>query len=122
VDGLAREQAGPAHAVAAHVHEAAAVERRVEPDVRGVGEREAEDGADHTETPDRSLLDELLQPLRLGVVAVHERFHEQAEGPVGGVEGALDVVGVAAEWLLAEDVLARFQRADRPVDVQGVRE
>jgi len=36
--------------------------------------------------------------------------------------GALDILVAAAERLLAEDMLARLQGADRPVDVQRVRE
>jgi hypothetical protein len=56
------------------------------------------------------------------VVAVHEAFHEQAAGLLGGVEGALHLGRPPVERLLAEDVLARLERADRPLDVERVRE
>ncbi len=41
--------------------------------------------------------------------------------PIGHVEGPLDVVRPPAQWFLAEHVLARLQRADRPLDVHRVR-
>ena len=43
-------------------------------------------------------------------------------GRLGGGEGPLDVPDVAAERLLAEHVLARFERPDRPVRVHRVRQ
>ena len=44
---------------------------------------------------------------------------EQAAGALRRVERLLDVLGVAAERLLAEDVLARLERPDRPLDVHA---
>jgi hypothetical protein len=66
----------------------------------------------------------LIRPgsLRLRVVAVHEALHQEAVGALGGVERPLDLVGVARQRLLAEHVLAGFERPDRPLDVERVGE
>jgi hypothetical protein len=56
------------------------------------------------------------------MVAVHERLHQQAPRLVGGVERTLDLVRAFVHRLLAEDVLAGLERADRPPDVQRVRQ
>src|SRR6185295_16070235 len=106
--GLAGEQTRTADAIAADVHEPAAVERRVESHVRRVGQREAEHSPDQAQAPDRPSVDELLESRRLRIVAVHERLHQEAAGLVGGVEGALDLLRVTAEGFLAEDVLPRL--------------
>ena len=71
---------------------------------------------------DRPAVDELLQLRGLRVVAVHERLHENPARAVGGVEGALDLLGPPVERLLAEDVLAGLERAHRPLDVKRVRQ
>ena len=52
----------------------------------------------------------------------HEGLRENSVGLLGGVEGLLDVLRMAAERLLAEHVLARLERADRPFDMHGVRQ
>ena len=92
---LAGKEARAADAVAADVHERAAVERRVEPHVSGA-DRERERCAHEPKLADGAAAHELEQALRLGMVAPHEGLHEQAPGAVGGVEGALDVGGTAA--------------------------
>ena len=56
------------------------------------------------------------------MVAVHERLHQEAVGRLGRVEGALDLLRVAVERLLAEHVLARLECPDRPLDVERVRQ
>ena len=83
---------------------------------------EAERRADHPRPADRPAVDELGQLPGLRVVAPHERLHQQAPGPVGRVEGGLDLRGAARHRLLAEHVLARLERADRPLAVERVRE
>ena len=47
----------------------------------------------------------------------HERLGEQAAGPVGGVERARHFHFPPIQRLLTQDVLARVQRADAPLDV-----
>ena len=89
--GLAGDQARAAHAVAADVHQRAAVERGAEADVRRVVGDEPERGADDPDAADGLLRDELGQPAGLRVVAVHERLHQQPVVAFGDVEGALDL-------------------------------
>ena len=119
---LAGEEPRPADAVTADVHERAAVQVSRKADVLEVGEAEAEGCADELEPADRTALHELLHPGRLRVVPVHEGLHEKPIRGVGGVEGALDLLGAPVEGLLAENVLPGFEREDRPLDVQRVRE
>src|SRR4029079_11438066 len=120
--GLAGKETRARHAVTADVHEPAALELVVQAHVTRVVAREAERRGAETEPPDRPALDELLEAPRLRVVPVHECLHENPAGLLGGVEGPLDVLWMAAERLLAEDVLARLERLDRPLDVHGVRQ
>ena len=119
---LAGEQARPADAVTADVHERAAVQVGGEADVLDVAEAEAEGRADELERADRAALHELLRLGRLRVVPVHEGLHEKPIRPLGRREGALDLLGVPVEGLLAENMLPGFEREDRPLDVQRVRE
>ena len=119
---LAAEQARAAHAVAADVHQAPALDVRAQADVVDVVERIAEGRADHPELPDRSAFDELDEPVRLRVVAIHERFAEETTRPLSGIEGPRHLVRPAVERLLAEDVLSRLERADRPLHVHRVRQ
>ena len=109
--GLAGDQTGAAHAVAADVHQRAAVERGAEPDIRRVVGDEPERGADDPDAADGLSRDELGQPAGLRVVAVHERLHQQPVVALGDVEGSFDFGGASAEWLLAQDVLAGLERA-----------
>ena len=71
---------------------------------------------------DGVLRDELGEPLRLRMVPPHERLHQHAPGPLGGVERALRLLRPPRQRLLAEHVLAGLQRPDRPLDVQRVRQ
>ena len=120
--GLARDQARSAHAIATDIHQRAAVERGAEAHVGGVVGDEPERRADDPYPADRLLRDELGQPARLRVVPVHERLHQQPVLALGHIEGALDLLGATAQRLLAQDVLAGLERADRPVDMHRVRE
>jgi hypothetical protein len=56
------------------------------------------------------------------MMAVHERLHQQAARLVRGIERALDLVRPFVHRLLAEDMFAGLERADRPLDVQRVRQ
>src|SRR6185437_4892282 len=72
---LAGDQAEAADAVAADVHQRAAVEGRVEACIAGAplsGEVEREGGADDSHPPGNALVDQLGQPARLRVVTPHE--------------------------------------------------
>ena len=117
---LTGQEPGAADAVATNVHQSAAVQIGREPDIGWIRQGEAEGGADGTELPDRPAGDELLEPRSLGVVPVHERLRQQEPGSVGRVEHLLDVVGLPAQRLLAEDVLPGLERLDRPLDVERV--
>ncbi len=120
--GLAAEEARAADVVTADVHQRAALDIGAQADVVLVVERVAERRADEPQLADRALVDELLRTLRLRVVAVHERLAQQAAGALGRVERRLDLVGVARHRLLAEHVLARLERLDRPLAVHRVRQ
>ena len=121
IDRLAREEARAADAVAADVHQSSPFKTRVEPDVLGTFDREAEHRADHLQPPDRPLANELGHPPRLGVMAVHEGLHEDPTGALGSVEGPFRFAGPPGERLLAEDVLPGLERFERPLDVKRVR-
>src|SRR5206468_1953231 len=71
---LAPEEARAADGVAPDVHQGAALDVRAQPDVVLVVERIAERRANETQLADRAAGDELLYPLRLRVVAIHERL------------------------------------------------
>ena len=60
--------------------------------------------------------------MRLRVVAIHERFAEETTRPLSGIEGPRHLLRPAVERLLAEDVLSRLERADRPLHVHRVRQ
>src|SRR5262249_9462960 len=51
-----------------------------------------------------------------------ERLGQEPVRTVGYIECLLDLLGVPRQRLLAEDVLACFERPDRPLAVQRVRE
>src|SRR5262249_60604394 len=119
---LSCDESAAADAVAADIHQRAAVELRPEPDVLAVREREAEPRVQRAKLADSTREDELVQGVGLQVVAIHERLHEDAVVLLGDVECALDVLRVTRHGLLAEDVLVRLERADRPFDMHRVRQ
>src|SRR5439155_16955387 len=90
---LARQQARAADAIAPDVHQRAALEVGQQPDVLRIAEEEAEGGAHEPQASDRALGYELRQPLRLRVVAIHERLHQQPARTAGGGEGLLSLRG-----------------------------
>ena len=98
--GLAGEQPHRAHAVAADVHQPAAVERRLQPHVvRPVRRRRGRTrtrARTSRSVPTAPLAHQLAQPPRLRVVAPHERLGQHAAGAVGGVERRLGLLRAAA--------------------------
>ena len=54
--------------------------------------------------------------------AVHERLHEQDAGVAGRRDHPLGIGRGQGQWLLAQDVLARLDRGERPLQVEVVRE
>ena len=120
--GLTAEQTRSTDAVAADIHQAAALELGAQSDVLRVVERKAEAGPDDTHVSDRALVHELPKSLGLWVVAIHERLHQDPLRLLCRVECGFDVPDVPAQRLLAEHVLSRLDSADRPLAVQRVRQ
>ena len=101
--GLACDESDRAHAVAANVHQRAAVELGVEARVTGAAfpfEREAERGADEPQRADSALREQCPELRRLRVVAPHEALGEHQPGGVGATEALLHLVPVPRERLL----------------------
>ena len=84
-------------------------------------ELEAERRADHP-PPDRAFGDEPGKRGRLRVVPPHEAFREDEPLAVGEVERLFGVRCPRGERLLAEHVLPRSERSERPLHVQRIRE
>ena len=119
---VARDEADPADAVAADVHQRAAVELRQRTNVRQVLERERERRLDGAEPSDGAARDELAHLRRLGMVAVHEGLGQDQTRLVRGRERLLDLRRATRVRLLAEDVLARGEGMHRPLVVHPVGE
>ena len=85
--GLAGHEPGDVDAVAADVEERPAAELGAQTDVAGPDERERELRANEAERADCPPANELLQPLRLRLVPVHEALHQHEPRPLGDVEG-----------------------------------
>ena len=116
---LARDEARAAHAVAAHVHERAALERGADADVRVVA-RAGWLNVARTATSSPMRGSSSTSRAACGRVAPHEGLHEHQAGGLGGIPGHVDLGGVARVGLLAEDVLAGRQRRQRPGVVHRV--
>src|SRR4051794_23352645 len=67
-------------------------------------------------------MDDLEELRRLWMVAPHERLHQEAAGALCRSECPLGFGRVAGERFLAEHVLPRLERANRPFDVRSVRQ
>ena len=83
---------------------------------------EAERRADQPDPSDGAVAHQLDQAAGLGVVAVHERLHQQPALAVGDVEGLLHVGRAPPQRLLAKHVLAGLECADSPLNVHRVGE
>ena len=118
--GLTGDQARPADAVRADIHKGPSVQCGAEADVRGVVRREAERSPDHPDSTYRAAVDELLKPGGLGMVAVHERLHQEPSLPLGDVERVHHFGRTTAQRLLAQHMLTGLERAHRPLDVERV--
>jgi hypothetical protein len=55
-------------------------------------------------------------------VAIHERFGDHASPGARDCRDAIDVLRRERQRLFAQDVLARIERAQRPLDVQRIRQ
>src|SRR4249919_107724 len=120
-NGLAGEEARPTYAVAPDIHERTAFELWTPPGVRRIIEPKRERRADRAQLANCATVDKIGDPVGLGVVAPHERLHH--DQPAGGrqVEGLLHLGRTARVRLIAEDVLAGLERAQRPLVVKRVR-
>ncbi len=114
------DEARGADAVAPDVHERPAVERGLPARVARLAEVERERRAHEAHLPD--LGQQVDERAHLRVVAPHEPLGEDEPLPLGDVERVLDLRGAARERLLDEHVLARLERAHRPLGVQRVGE
>ena len=121
--GLAREEPRSAHAVAADVHQAAALDVGAQADVVRVVERVAEGRADDAQLADRAVRGRARRARFVcGLWRYMNASVSRRPAALGRVERLLDVGRVPAQRLLAEDVLARLERPDRPLAVHRVRE
>ena len=125
-EGLAVRRAGQEprhrHRVATDVENAAAGEVVVGESLLGchVG-GEGKGRLDETNVADGLVAHQLDELLGLRMAAVHEGFHQEDAGALRGLDDGHRLRVVHRERLLAEDVLARLGRADRPFGVEAVR-
>ncbi len=115
----AEDEARGQDRVAADVVERAAA-RRLVADVVGVEQAIGEEGLDRPRRTDCAGVGELTRAPPLRMEAHHERLGDQLAGPVARGDQRLGFLRVERDRLLAQHVLARLQRADRPRDVQLV--
>jgi hypothetical protein len=120
--GLTGEQSRPVDAVAADVHQRPSVQLGERTDVRLVLEHEAERSADEPHPAERALRDQFGDAVRLRVVAVHERLHQDEAGLVRAIERLVHLCRVPRVGLLAQHVLAGVERSHRPLVVEAVRQ
>ena len=114
---LAQDPTRHAHRVAADVEQRAPTQVALQADVVGVLGGEPERRL-HVER----LADALDELAHRRVEAVHEGFHQVPAAAFGGGGHLLGLGGVDPDRLLAEDVLSRIQRTQRPFLVEAVRE
>ena len=117
---FASEQARQVHGVRADVHRGTAGEVVLVPDVGELGQREAERGLHPPDRAQLAALDDLAHALRERVVPVVERLHHDEPGARRDRRHRFGFRGVRRERLLAEHVLARLQRRDRPLGMEPV--
>ena len=122
--GLAGQQPHRAHAVAADVHQPAAVERAPGAARRPAGPCRSNENAARTSRRLPTARSRTSSRSRRAC-AWWRHMNASAStrsGAVGGVERRLRVLGPPRQRLLAQHVLAGLQRADRPRHVQRVRQ
>ena len=118
----AEEHPRQVHAVAADVHQRAAACRQDVPDVGRVVVVVGEPALDRLQPADAARRDELADGDPRGMQAIHERLHQQDAGRLGGRDHPLGVGRRQGDRLLAQDVLARPDRGERPLQVEVVRQ
>ncbi len=120
VGQLGGDPAGEGDRVAADIPQRTAALGRIDPRIVRIGQEERERPVDQLEPPERAAPGELDRAQDLRVVEVHEPFHRDPPGPVGGGDDGVDVVDGQRERFLAQDVLARLECADRPLGMEVV--
>ena len=111
-----------AHRIAADVPDRAAADRGIRPGIVGTVEEERERAVDQPQLAEVAAVRELQRTPDLRVVQVHERLDRDPLGVRGDARDRVDVFGPERKRLLAQDVLARLERADRPRHVQVIRQ
>jgi hypothetical protein len=86
------------------------------------GSGDAEVCLDVADLADLPGIDDLLHPGEERVIAVVKGLDEPVAGSLRRLAHPLGLDGIRGEGFLAEHVLSRLQRADRPLAVQAVRE
>ena len=111
---------GDAHRVAADVPERAAAHRRIDPRVVRVVEEEREGRVDDLKIAERARAHDLERGVDLRVVEIHERLDGDPVVPRGRLGDRVDLRDAQGQRLLAQHVLARIERPDRPRRVEVV--
>ena len=106
--------------VAAHVGQRAAAERGVQPDVGRVRQQEVERAVDLGGLADRPVGQQRGQAPVLGLEREDERLPQRRGGRGRRVEHLPRLVGLAHSGFSRQHRLARAQRPDGPLGVQGV--
>jgi len=118
---LAGHQAHHIDAVATHIHQAAAGEAFLEPDVViATGDVEGEGGLDNVDLAHCAFRDHGPDALRLGMEAVHEGLRQQDVVPGESIDHGLRFRCVAGQGLLAQRRFACLGAPDAPGGVLAV--
>lgn len=117
------DEAGEGDGVAADVEEASPAELGVHAIIFGGEVVVGEEGLNGFELSDFSGADEVAGSLPLGVMSIHEGFHDlQSRITAGGVDESAAFFGGESDRLFAEDVLTGFEGLDGPGDVEVIGE
>lgn len=113
---------GEAEGIDTDVPETATAPIGVEADIVASLEGEVEGGADEGDVTELAILDPVANDFGLGMVAVHERFGEDAVGFLGGGGHGIDFIEGDGERFFAEDMFASAKGFDSPFGVEMVGE
>ena len=117
-----RDEPRHGDAIAADIQNAAAAEFGAEETAQWIKwAAKAKGGPDEFDLAHDLFADQLGQPHRLRVAAVHKPFHQKHAVTAGGVDDRLRFVVVHGERLLAKNVFAGFGCPDRPFGMHRVR-
>ena len=111
---------GGGDGVAADVHQAAAADVGLVAHVAGIGEEIGEERLDRTHLADPPTPRQLPRPLPLRMVAHHKRLGNQLAAALTRSHELPALLGVQRHRLLAQHVLAGFERAHAPGNMQVV--